>query len=338
MPITVRASDLPPRTLSATVAAMARLGPAAVLVALVLAAAPWVARADEATELQRAKFEEGMSHFQEGRFQQAIDRWEPIVQDRGDAKAYRVLYNLGVAYDELGRTTQAADRLGRFLDEAARRPPADVPPEVRAFQEEAHRRRARLDAAYGRIRLVVEGGERVTFLLDREDRSADQALTLYVVPGAHVLTLRPGHPAEESRTLVLAAGAIVEVAVPALPAPPPTTPPPPILTTRPPFSPIWLGVAAGATVASVALPLTLRSSALSVKSSYDAPDATPDRRVALDHQYGVARARYEASWLLPASLGVSTLALSALYAFSPRRKVPISVDVGTRGGSIAIAF
>lgn len=299
-----------------------------------------VARADDAMDAQKARFEEGMSHFEAGRFQQAIDLWEPIVANVGDAKAYRILYNLGVSYDELGRATRAADRLARFRAEIARRYAATPPPEdLRAFDAEARKRLERLDAVYGRIRLALPAGERVGLLLDREDRTGEASLTFYVVPGAHDVTVRPGHPAEDARAVVVAAGELVVVPVRPLPRETIVGPPPPVPTIeRPPFSPVWIGAAAGVSVASVIVPLYLRSAALDTKRSYDDPGTPPAQRAALDHQYGVARARYETSWLLPTTLGAGTAALAATYLFAPRKKVPVSVDIGFGTATVSGRF
>jgi tetratricopeptide (TPR) repeat protein len=294
-------------------------------------------RADDAMDAQKARFEEGMSHFEGGRFQQAIDLWEPIVANVGDAKAYRILYNLGVSYDELGRATRAADRLTRFRAEVVRRYPTTPPPDdVRAFDVEAQKRLTKLEAVYGRIRLSIPAGERVGLLLDREDRSGEETLTFYVVPGAHEVTVRPGHPAEDARALVVAAGELVVIPVRPLPREVIVAPPPTI--ERPPFSPVWIGVAAGVSVASIAVPLVLRASALETKRSYDDPAATPAQRAGLDHDYGAARARYEVSWLVPGTLGVGTAALAATYLFAPRKKVPVSVDVGFGTATVSGRF
>ena len=65
--------------------------------------------------------------------------------------------------------------------------------------------------------------------------------------------------------------------------------------------------------------------------------ASPASRVALDHRYGVARARYEVSFLLPATLLTGTAALSAAFVFFPRPKVPVSVEVSVTSAGATLS-
>lgn len=308
----------------------ARLGAPLALALITAALAPArPARAQDATDDYRAKFEQGMVHFQATRYEQAIALWDPIVLALGDAKAYRLLYNLGVANDELGRATRAASAFGRFLREAEKPRPEGLPPEVVEFQADAQKRLARLDARHGRIRIVVPGGELFRLKVDGEERNNDFGLVLYVAPGRHEVVVRLGSPHESARTVDVAAGAVVDVVVAPLPPPPPVASAPlaPAYVTHPPFSPIWLGVAGGLTAASLVLPIYLRSVARDTEREYYDPNTVASRQDLFD-RYQSEKKRYELSWLVPSALAVGTGALTAYYVYGPRRREQVAPTVG----------
>lgn len=288
-----------------------------------------LARSGDATEEYRQKFRDGMAHYKEGRFSQAVDHWESIAEAMGDEQAYRLLYNLGVACDELGRATRAAAYLGRFRREVARRPPADVPEEVRDFDRDASARLTRLDTSHGQVTIVPPGGEALRLRVDGEERTRDLGLAIYLVPGRHQFVMRVGSPHEETRDVWVEAGKQQRLELAPLPAPPPVVVRVPqiVTVTAPPIpaprtnriSPWWIGVAGGATMASVALPLALRSQANATKRSYDDPDSSPRVRTDLAERYDDERTRYNLSWALPATLALGTGALIAVYAIDSRR-------------------
>lgn len=290
-----------------------------------------VAAGGDATDEYRQRFRDGMAHYKAGRYAQAVDHWEPIAEALGDAQGYRLLYDLGVACDELGRATRAAAYLTRFRGEVEKRGEA-TPEEVREFDRDAARRVARLVASHGRLSVIVRGGEALRVRVDGEERTRDLGLPLFLAPGRHEVVLRPGADREERRVVELSAGRVTELVVEAPPLPPPVVVAVPEIvrvpeivtvrtpTRRPVVSPIWVGVAAGATVASVALPLALRSRATATKRQYDDPETSPRERDALAERYDSERSRYELSWALPATLALGTGALVALLAWGPERE------------------
>lgn len=315
------------------------------LLALVLlAAAPAVA--GDAMDEYRAKFAEGMAHFQERRFAQAIDHWEPIAEALGDEKAFRLLYNLGVASLELGRTTRGADYLERFLRELSKKAEGEVGADVRAYEADAKARLGRAKETHARLRVLARG-EAMRIAVSGEDRTADRGRDLYLVPGKHVVVLRSGSPHEETREVDLGAGALVELEPRALPAPPVSTrlvvvssvvsvsaPPPTVLR---PKVPAWtFGVTGGLAALSFALPIALRAKAESTRRSYEERETTVPERRALADRYERERRLYDASWAVPATLLVASGVLGGLHFYGPKER--ITVTAGPGGASVRGTF
>ena len=71
-------------------------------------------------EQYRERFKQGMDRYKAGAPAEAIGYWEPIYRELGEQKGYRLAYNLGVAYAELGDATRAAERLESFLSRGGR--------------------------------------------------------------------------------------------------------------------------------------------------------------------------------------------------------------------------
>jgi hypothetical protein len=78
---------------------------------------PSAAAAPDALVKYREQFKLGMDRYKAGALAEAVEYWEPIYRDLGRSEGYRLAYNLGVAYAELGDTARAAERLRSFLDE-----------------------------------------------------------------------------------------------------------------------------------------------------------------------------------------------------------------------------
>jgi tetratricopeptide (TPR) repeat protein len=302
------------------------------------------ARADELDE-QRAHFEQGMTAFRDGRVAEALGLWEPILAQIGDDRGFRLLYNLGVAHEQLNDATRAADRFERFLVQVRTRPREGLPAEVVEFERDATARLAALQGRFGRVRVTSERGEA---LLVRMDRGAPQLAgqTVYLVPGRHQITVRPGASDEQTREVELVRGQLVELRIPAPAAPPssvgplassappalpaPSAPPP----ARPPFSPVWIGVTAALAAGSVALPLYFRADALDLKRVYDTSPSLGQRQSAAT-DYGAARTRYELSWALPGALGVGSGVLAALYLLTGSRAG--TPQVGVLPGAVTLS-
>lgn len=322
---------------------------------LCLLLVPRLVGADDLDE-QRAFFEQGMAAFREGKVAEALGYWEPILGKLGDVKGYRLLYNVGIARELLGDTSAAADRYERFLGQIAARPAEQIPAEVQEFARDAGARLASMKARHARIRVI---DERARPVLVRLDQGAPALIgpTFYVIPGVHQITTEPGSPGEQSHTVDVARGQLHELRIK---APLPAAAPPPVVSVvsvvvsvpapappapRPPFSPVWVGVAAALTVGSLALPLALRADSLDIKRVYEgSPGTTPQHRERLRglyDEYDQSRSRYELSWLLPGALAVGTGVLGAVYLLAPRearkeRTVALRVGASSRGLGLSI--
>ena len=147
-------------------------------------------------------------------------------RELGEQKGYRLAYNLGVAYAELGDATRAAERLGSFLSEVDVRRGRNESLAAIVLKEEsdARARIATLQESKGRIH--VEPGEppRAAQVDASEPRLA--GFVAWVTPGDHTVTFAPGGPDQETKSVTVHAGERIDV-TPSPVAPPPTAVPPP---------------------------------------------------------------------------------------------------------------
>jgi hypothetical protein len=231
----------------------------------------------------RERFKQGMDRYQAGAFTEAIGYWEPIYGELGEQRGYRLAYNLGVAYQELGDATRGAERLQSFLAQVeTKRSHGDAQPAIVDKEEsDARQRLAALTAAKGRIRADPGQPPRAVQVDAMAPRLT--AFVAWVNPGQHSVTFAPGTPAAEARTVEVHAGELIEVApsapVPSTTATPPSPTPAPTLPstapgpdetasmhheTRRPFSPALLYVSGGLTIIAGVASIPLEASAWSM--------------------------------------------------------------------------
>jgi hypothetical protein len=181
----------------------------------------------------RERFKQGMDRYQAGAFNEAVGYWEPIYGELGEQRGYRLAYNLGVAYQELGDATKGAEHLQSFLAQAqARADRGEAQPAIVQKEEsDARQRLASLTAAKGRIH--VDPGEPPRAVQVDAMTPRLTAFVAWVNPGPHSVTFAPGTATAESKTIEVHAGEQVEVA-PSPPAPPPVPSPGPAQTAPPP--------------------------------------------------------------------------------------------------------
>jgi hypothetical protein len=74
-------------------------------------AAPSASSQEDPIEKYRERFKAGMDRYKAGDLAAAIATWEPILRELGEPKGYRLAYDLGVAYAELGDAPHAIERL-----------------------------------------------------------------------------------------------------------------------------------------------------------------------------------------------------------------------------------
>ncbi len=234
--------------------------------------APGHAQADgDPLAAYRERFKRGMDRYQAGALAEAIGYWEPVYRELGEQKGYRLAYNLGVAYQELGDSTHAAERLQSFLDEVEvlREHGEGLPSIVEKESGNARARIAQLIATSGRIHVEAVSAPRTARVDAGEPRLA--GFVAWLTPGEHTVTFAEGTPDAETRLIEVHAGEIVEVRAKPPPAPPPPLPaavivhvlpppPAPVMTQSETFHPFhWQliavsgGVALAAAIAAVPL-------------------------------------------------------------------------------------
>ncbi len=301
---------------------------AAVLFLLLL---PGGALADErpadALDALRGRFREGIEKYHARAFADAVVIWESIYRELGPEKGYRVAFDLGRAYDELGQRIKAAEHFQAYLDHvsARRRDGEDIEANVQAQEAVARERLEQIARDYGAIRVVA--GKRPT--LARLDNTPGRmaGFTAYVEPGEHLVTFGSGTGADVRRVTVRA-GELAEIG--------PRDEAPSIryqTRVEHPISPTVLWVGAGVAVATLVVPAITYANALSIKSDYDSSaNAAEKERLASD--YSAARSNAYASIAVPAALSATVGALALWYVFGRKEtRVPIpTAALNDRGG------
>ncbi|MFO0756722.1 MAG: hypothetical protein U0359_09535 [Byssovorax sp.] len=332
--------------------------PSALVVALYLAgghAAPAHAAPDPPAFDAEDAFRQGLERHRKGDALGAVEIWTRIVSTLGEERAYKVLYNLGVAHQQLGEITRAVQRFEAFLRILGVQP-EPVRAAASAQREDAEARLAAIRAAYGLLSLrAPEGGELV---LVRVGGGAPEpaGLVRWLAPGGHDIELYSGTSRAEKRHVHLAGGETIVIATTAtaplapsvvappvlVPAAPPTTrpllvvPPPPADPPR--ASPLpWLLGGLGATAASFALPLSLRAHALSVRGDAEGIPTSDSAYPGAVEDYESARRGYYLSYALPATLAVATVVavvVTATRGSAPRPKAPPPSGEGSKRRAI----
>jgi hypothetical protein len=179
----------------------------------------------------RGQFKRGMDRYKAGALADAIGYWDPIYRELGEQNGYRLAYDLGVAYQELGDATRAAERLQSFLTEVDVRRERGEPLATIVEKEEADARSriAGLIATKGRIHVEAVSAPRTARVDASEPRLA--GFVSWVTPGEHTVMFAAGTPDVETKRVRVRAGEIVEVRPKAPPPPPP--PPEPIVVSLP---------------------------------------------------------------------------------------------------------
>ncbi|HSO40041.1 MAG TPA: hypothetical protein VLT33_46255 [Labilithrix sp.] len=286
----------------------------------------------------RGRFREGMEKYRARAFGDAIVIWESIYRELGPEKGYRVAFDLGRAYDEIGELIKAAEHYQTYLDRVAARRQAGESLETNVQLQEtiARERLERIIHIYGAIHVAAGRRTVVVHVDNAPPRVA--GFTVYVEPGPHTVTFGTGSAADV-RAVTVRRGELLELEPheeePVLE---------PRFETRieHPFSPVVVWVAAGVAVASVVIPVITYANALSIKSDYEAPGATEDDKRRLDADYQSARSNAYASIAIPAVLGAAAGGLALWYALGRKEtRIPMpsaSVTPQVIGASLSARF
>jgi hypothetical protein len=293
-------------------------------------AAPASPAADDGLAEYRERFKQGMDLYERGSAAEAIAVWEPVYRDLGEARGYRLAYDLGVAYAALDDASHAADRLQAFLNEVdSRRARGEsLGAAVTNEESDARARLARLTAVLGRVQ-VVPGGRPSVVRVDAGDPHAAGAIA-WVTPGQHAITFDPQTQEQRTVAVDVTAGALVELVPPPPPAKsepsmPPTLAAPaalPALAAGPasmgspaleppappsaPFPPALIAISGGLTLTTAGAAVALAIHANTLRDDDIAEQAiSTDRTIAPADRASFATAR---TWAYVAMGGAAGLA------------------------------
>jgi hypothetical protein len=280
----------------------------------------------------RGRFREGMEKYKARAFADAIVIWESIYRELGAEKGYRVAFDLGRAYDELGELIKAAEHYQTYLDRVAarRRDGESLEPNVQTQETIARDRLERIVHIYGAIH--VAAGKRPVIVHVDNTPARVGAFTVYVEPGAHVVTFGSGSAADV-RNVTVRRGELLEL------EPREEQPAGAVLYethVERPFSPIVLWVGAGVAVLSFVVPILTYSNALSIKSDYD---TAPSREEAQRRQgeYESARSNAYASIAVPAVLTAALGGMAVWYVLgSKETRIPLTPAASPTGASAVL--
>jgi hypothetical protein len=306
----------------------------------------------------RERFRLGMDRYQAGALTEAVGYWEPIYRELGPRDGYRLAYDLGVAYAELGDATHAAERLQAFLSgvEERRSTGEALSEVVRKEEAEARARIAGLAATRGRIQ--VEPGTPARAVQVDVDDPRVAPYVAWVNPGEHRVTFAPNTPEAESRTVRVGAGQVVQVAPTPPPAPAASSPPvaariPPSAPAHPqstpsdlrrqtlhPFSPVVVYGAGGLTVIFTVLAAILENHAIALHDRLSSelntrPSIPPSER----SDFSTAREQAYAALGTSIGLGAVTAGLATWYFVGQSaRDVPLAptLTASPEGGRLGL--
>ena len=321
------------RGIAAAIAALVAFAPAMAR-AQEVKPAPDLAAADPLDSL-RERFREGMDKYKAGAFADAVVIWESIYRELGSDKGYRLAFDLGRAYEELGELIKAAEHYETYLDRvAARRREGETLEEKVAKQESVARERLeKLAAVKGRIQ-VPAAKQAVVVRVDNSS-SRVSGFTVYVEPGPHVVTFGGGTDADVRRVTVARGELlVVEPPAPAPPAPPAAPETQYATHLERPFSPVVLWIGGGVALVSVVIPIIAYANALSIKSDYEDPSTDGAR---LSSDYESARSNAYASIAIPAAFTAAVGGLALWYVLGTKEvRVPVTPQANVTASGAAL--
>ncbi len=274
------------------------------LLAVLLAAAP--ARAELSEAQADDLFKRGLLAFDEGGHKQAVELWEKLVTEGDPTRVWRVLYNLGLAYEALGDRPRALMRYEAFARSVGEQP-GSLPIEFEGRRQDAVERGARIRPDVSMLRVTASpNGERVPVRINGGP-AQDAPFATYLEPGGVVLEMGEG-ARKATRELVLEKGQLFTLTAAQLPPPPPPPPKPPA-PYRPPVPVSLLIIGGSLSAAALALPAGLFVRAKGLREDAEALLLSAPDYPARRDTYQQARTVYLGSWAVPGTLAAATLAL-----------------------------
>ena len=279
----------------------------------------------------RGRFRDGMEKYRARAFGDAIVIWESIYRELGPEKGYRVAFDLGRAYDEIGELIKAAEHYQNYLERVAQRRQAGESLEANVETQEtiAKDRLERIIHIYGGIR--INPAKRPVFARVDNNPPRVAGFTAYIEPGPHTITFGAG-AGEEVRNVFVKRGELLEVT-------PKDEPEVPVIRYEThiehPFTPWVLWIGAGVAAVSIIVPIITHESALSIKSDYDQA-TTLDAKNRLSSDYESARSNAYATIAIPAGLAVAVSGLAVWYLAGKKEvRTPLPTATITTTGATA---
>lgn len=312
----------------------------AVVSAIAIASAPARAQPDA----NDAAFKVGLEQYNRGAYANAISTWETLITTLGETSGFKVLYNLGLAYEETGNVTKAIDRYRAFLAQCAARTGAEQR-ELAVRMTDAKRRVTELEAAHGKV--FVRPPSRGPLVLTRvnggEPRTA--GYTVWLAPGKHIIELFVGTDHVKKIDLPVDKGGSYEIDSTPAEATPPESAPSALPAARPASNAkepqssndsdasarTVAIIGAGVSIASVALPISLYFVAKSKGDDARDLGAGHTGYPSALEDYNSARTVYLASYAVPIVLGALTVGLYVVL--SGKKSAPLD-----KSGRVAFSF
>lgn len=267
----------------------------------------------QGTGAPEAVFAEGLASFEAGRYAEAVATWEGLLRAVGEERGFKVLYNLGLAYEARGDATRAIERFEAFLARLSAQP-SELTRDLEERRQDAAERARALKAARGAVEVPAPPGRACAVRIDgAEPRPA--GFTAYLSPGEHAIEVFAG--SKEARTVRIQAEAgkaqSVDTSPPAAPPPPPRVVVVQAGEAKPQLPSVWVLGGGTLAVASLALPLGLGLHAADLRSEAEALGRGHTQYAERVRQFEGARTAYLASYAAPAVLGAATLAVAAAF-------------------------
>lgn len=300
---------------------------------LATAASPRTANAQPAdppsgTTEHETAMKSGLEHYAQGNFVTAIATWESLLATIGEQRGYKVLYNLGLAYQQIGDVTHAIERYRAFMKQVADRPNAD--PDLVARAADAGKRVTDLEASHGAVfvKPPARGAAVLTRVGTAEARAA--GYVVWLAPGTHSVEVFVGTSNAKMVKVEVVRGQQVEVDTTPQEEPAPPKPIDPVAPPAPAPSSArttWLLVGTGATVLSLALPLALYGVASGKRSDAEALGEGHTGYGAAKDSFDSAKTVYAVSYALPIAVGLTTAIVYLAWKTEPRDR-PVNAAVG----------
>jgi tetratricopeptide (TPR) repeat protein len=273
--------------------------------------------------------------FREGDYPGAAKLYEQLLELLGEQRGWRVQFNLGVTYQQMGDPTRAIERFEAFARLSADEASTDK--SIAERRAEAQQRIADLQSKHGALRVDVGG--RVILVKVGTAKSRPAGFTVYLAPGVHRVEIDSGTAKARQISVTLKAGAtvVLEAEPTVASTPPPDKPAPPPPPEEGAFPSALFGVAMALTIASVAIPVGLGLRAASLRDDAAALGTDhPDYPTALE-DFEDMRTGYYASYAVPGAFALASLIILVVYAASGDDEAgPVDVSLGPDGANASL--